>query len=65
MQASLYKISQHEGGGPESFLNSQEERYRDQLRGYRDTMQLLDPDREIRTALYFPLLAEFREVDLS
>ncbi|MCP4090503.1 MAG: UvrD-helicase domain-containing protein [Gammaproteobacteria bacterium] len=58
-----YKTSPHEGGGLENFLNSQEERYRKQLRGYRDVMQLLEPEREIRTALYFPLLSELRIVE--
>jgi ATP-dependent helicase/nuclease subunit A len=60
-----YKTSPHEGGGLHEFLALQVERYSDQLRMYRDTMQLLEPGREIRTALYFPLLAEFREVELD
>jgi ATP-dependent helicase/nuclease subunit A len=60
-----YKTSLHEGGGLHEFLEHQVDRYSDQLRMYRDTMQLLEPDRVIRTALYFPLLAEFRELELD
>jgi len=56
-----YKTSSHAGGDLESFLDNEEERYRDQLRRYRDALALTD-ERPVRTALYFPLLDCFREV---
>jgi ATP-dependent exoDNAse (exonuclease V) beta subunit len=58
-----YKTSSHSGGDLEGFLDNEEERYREQLRRYRDAMALGEM-RPIRTALYFPLLGRFREVDL-
>lgn len=57
-----YKSSTHKGGGLDEFLLEQIRRYADQLQEYREAMQLLEPDREIRTALYFPLLVQFREI---
>ena len=60
-----YKTSVHAGGDLEAFLSSETERYASQMRGYRDAMQLLEPGRPIRTALYFPLLQEFREIELQ
>jgi ATP-dependent helicase/nuclease subunit A len=60
-----YKTSTHEGGGLAGFLEREEDRYREQLNGYREAMQLLDPEREIKTALYFPLLSELRVVEFD
>jgi ATP-dependent exoDNAse (exonuclease V) beta subunit len=57
-----YKTSSHEGGNLEGFVDSEVERYAEQLGRYRHAMQLLEPERTIRTALYFPLLGLFREV---
>ena len=57
-----YKTSTHEGGDERAFLDSEAERYRPQLRRYRDAFAMLE-DRPIRTALYFPLLQAFHEVD--
>jgi ATP-dependent exoDNAse (exonuclease V) beta subunit len=57
-----YKSSAHEGGGLEDFIDSEVERYAPQLANYRNAMQLLEPERTVRTALYFPLLGVFREV---
>jgi ATP-dependent helicase/nuclease subunit A len=56
-----YKTSSHAGGDLESFLKSEANRYRGQLRRYREALALTDP-RPIKTALYFPLLDCFREV---
>jgi ATP-dependent exoDNAse (exonuclease V) beta subunit len=50
-----YKTSTHAGGGLESFLESEKERYRGQLERYRAALALTER-RPIRTALYFPLL---------
>lgn len=57
-----YKTSSHEGGDLEGFISEEERRYREQLEGYRQAMQMLEPDREIRTALYFPLLQRLHEI---
>jgi len=57
-----FKTSRHEGGGLEAFLDEEVERYRAQLRTYRELAQGLGPQ-PVRTALYFPLLAAFREVE--
>jgi len=57
-----YKTSGHEGADLEGFLRSEANRYRPQLRRYRDALAALEP-RPIRTALYFPLLQVFHEVD--
>jgi ATP-dependent exoDNAse (exonuclease V) beta subunit len=59
-----YKTSSHSGGDLTSFLDSEADRYRDQLRRYRDALARNDT-RPIRTALYFPLLDCFKEVPLS
>jgi ATP-dependent helicase/nuclease subunit A len=57
-----YKSSSHEGAGIEDFLDNERERYREQLILYRELFGLLE-DRPVRTALYFPLLNAWREVD--
>jgi ATP-dependent exoDNAse (exonuclease V) beta subunit len=57
-----YKTSSHEGGGLDAFLNEEERRHSEQLESYRQAMQLLEPEREIKTALYFPLLQKLHEV---
>ena len=58
-----YKTSTHSGGDLQGFLDNEEDRYREQLRRYRDAMALGEA-RPVRTALYFPLLDRFREVGL-
>jgi len=57
-----YKTSSHEGGDLNAFLESEAERYRPQLAAYRDAMARQGSE-QIRTALYFPLLGVFHEVD--
>ncbi|MDH3977023.1 MAG: UvrD-helicase domain-containing protein [Gammaproteobacteria bacterium] len=57
-----YKLSIHEGSDIESFLRSEEERYRPQLNRYREAMRHMD-SREVRTALYFPLMQKLHIVD--
>jgi len=56
-----YKTSTHEGGDLEGFLGQESERYRPQLEKYAMFYGELT-DAPVRTALYFPLLQEFREV---
>jgi ATP-dependent exoDNAse (exonuclease V) beta subunit len=57
-----YKSSLHEGTGIEEFLDNECSRYRDQLTRYRSLFGLME-NRPIRTALYFPLLKAWREVE--
>jgi ATP-dependent exoDNAse (exonuclease V) beta subunit len=53
------KTSTHEGGSRSAFLDSEQDRYREQLERYASAMRAID-DRPIRVGLYFPLLGEFR-----
>jgi ATP-dependent exoDNAse (exonuclease V) beta subunit len=55
-----YKTGTHEGGELESFLDREQERYREQLERYAKVMTGLDA-RPVRLALYFPLLRAWRE----
>jgi ATP-dependent helicase/nuclease subunit A len=57
-----YKSSSHEGSGVEDFLDNERERYRGQLIRYRSLFGLLE-ERPVRTALYFPLLNAWREIE--
>ncbi len=56
-----YKTSTHSGGNLEGFLESESERYREQLERYRQAVAL-NEERPVRTALYFPLLDRFLEL---
>jgi ATP-dependent exoDNAse (exonuclease V) beta subunit len=56
-----YKTSSHGGGNLEGFLNNEADRYRDQLKRYRQAVAM-NESLPIRTALYFPLLDRFLEV---
>ncbi|NNE59351.1 MAG: hypothetical protein HKN35_00470, partial [Woeseia sp.] len=60
-----YKTSTHEGGDLEGFLQQEVGRYRSQLRRYREIYQQLERDADVRTALYFPLLQRFVEIDAA
>ncbi len=57
-----FKTSIHEGGNVEAFLQSEALRYQYQMRRYATLMRNLKPDLPIKTALYFPLLGEWREL---
>jgi ATP-dependent helicase/nuclease subunit A len=56
-----YKTSSHVGGDLEGFLQNEAERYREQLQQYRQALAI-NESRPIRTALYFPLLNRFLEI---
>jgi ATP-dependent exoDNAse (exonuclease V) beta subunit len=56
-----FKTSRHEGGGLESFLEQEMDRYRPQLETYVALARGLGPD-PVRAGLYFPLLGAFREL---
>ena len=56
-----YKTSTHEGGDLEGFLEQESDRYREQLSRYAGMYEDLTGE-SVRTALYFPLLGEFVEV---
>jgi len=57
-----WKTSVHEGGDPGGFLDNELERYRGQLERYEYAMRLLEPDRQLKVGLYFPLLDAWREI---
>ena len=59
-----YKTSSHEGGDLAGFLQQESDRYRDQLSRYAAMYRDMTGE-AVRTALYFPLLREFVEVDTS
>ena len=55
-----WKTSAHLGGDTEAFLDAELERYRGQLERYARAMKQLEPGREIKVGLYFPLLDAWR-----
>jgi len=57
-----YKTAAHEGGGLGVFLNEEGKRHAPQLHRYAAIVAQLEPEREIRTALYFPMLDAWKEV---
>jgi ATP-dependent exoDNAse (exonuclease V) beta subunit len=59
-----YKTGTHEGGDLEGFLQQEKERYSPQLEKYAGVYRNLT-DAPVKTALYFPLLQEFLEIELS
>jgi ATP-dependent exoDNAse (exonuclease V) beta subunit len=56
-----YKTSIHEGGDLDAFVESEKQRYADQLTRYQTALEKLEPARPVRAALYFPLLGVFAE----
>jgi len=54
------KFSQHEGRDLEAFLDSERERYREQLERYAEVIRKLEAT-PVRLGLYFPLLGGWRE----
>jgi ATP-dependent exoDNAse (exonuclease V) beta subunit len=59
-----YKTSERgEGEGLEIFLDRERERYRPQLNDYRKLIALQEPQAKVGTALYFPLLDAWCEVE--
>ena len=58
-----FKLSRHEGGDLEAFLDEEHERYRNQLEDYAEIWRRRggDGSREIRLGLYFPLVGGWRE----
>jgi ATP-dependent exoDNAse (exonuclease V) beta subunit len=59
-----YKTGTHLGGDVTTFLRTEAERHREQLLLYRDALARLTPG-AIRSALYFPLLTTFLEIELD
>jgi ATP-dependent exoDNAse (exonuclease V) beta subunit len=60
-----FKTSTHEGAGLDHFLAEEANRYREQLMRYAALMRGFRPGEPVRAALYFPLLREWREVDVE
>jgi ATP-dependent exoDNAse (exonuclease V) beta subunit len=56
-----FKTSRHEGGGLDTFLTQELERYRSQLETYVALARGLGPN-PVRAGLYFPLLGAFRKL---
>jgi ATP-dependent exoDNAse (exonuclease V) beta subunit len=59
-----YKTSSHQGGDLGQFLEQESVRYHRQLQKYA-TLYRRIVDAPVKTALYFPLLQEFRELDID
>jgi ATP-dependent exoDNAse (exonuclease V) beta subunit len=60
-----YKTSDCQEEEKEEFLQKEAERYRAQLLAYAALFKHLEPDRKIRTALYFPLVDGWFEVPMG
>ena len=60
-----YKTSTHEGGDLQQFLRQEAERYAPQLERYAKIYCAWSGAQRVRTALYFPLLKRFEELDSS
>lgn len=58
-----YKTSDPEGGDPDDFFARELEHYRPQLAAYGALFRALEKERPIRTALYFPLVDGWCEID--
>ncbi|HEY6125819.1 MAG TPA: 3'-5' exonuclease, partial [Steroidobacteraceae bacterium] len=59
-----FKTSPHEGGDVAAFLDAEAVRYTAQLARYAHLARQLGPQ-PVRTGLYYPLLAAWREVDVN
>ncbi len=59
-----FKSSPHEGGDLERFLDEEARRYTAQLTRYASLARALGPQ-PVRAGLYFPLLGEWREVEVA
>lgn len=59
-----YKTSSHEGGDLPGFLRQESDRYRGQLEKYAN-LYATYARAPVKTALYFPLLQEFCEIELG
>lgn len=57
-----YKTGQHSGGGLDAFLDSEVERYREQLETYAAVMKTIESN-PVKVGLYFPLYQTFRHWD--
>ena len=60
-----FKTSTHEGANLQGFLDEEERRYLPQLKQYAALVRELEPEREIRLALYFPALTQWRELRIT
>ena len=60
-----YKTAAHEGADLEIFLNEEARRHGPQLSRYASILQSMEPGREIKTALYFPMLDVMHEVSVE
>lgn len=57
-----YKTASHEGGNLDKFLADEQTRHAPQLHRYAKILRTMEPERAIKTALYFPMLDAWKEV---
>jgi len=60
-----YKTAAHEGADLDEFLNQEVGRHASQLHRYASILQIMEPGRVVKTALYFPMLDVLQEVDTA
>jgi len=56
-----YKTGDHKGSDVDAFLDTEEERYTEQLVRYVDIVSRVEK-REVKAALYFPMLKAWRVI---
>jgi len=56
-----YKTATHEGSDICHFLEEEQKRHANQLQRYARVLHRMEPERPVRTALYFPMLDAWRE----
>ena len=60
-----YKVVEMTGTSKQAFLQGQLKKYQNQLQAYMALLGQLEPEREVRAALYFPLSDSWVEVGSS
>jgi ATP-dependent exoDNAse (exonuclease V) beta subunit len=60
-----YKTASHEGGELDRFLADEETRHAPQLARYASILKKMEPERPVRTALYFPMLDAWKEIKIG
>ncbi|PJC71039.1 MAG: DNA helicase UvrD, partial [Zetaproteobacteria bacterium CG_4_8_14_3_um_filter_59_5] len=57
-----YKTASHQGGDLQAFLNMEVQRHGGQLARYASLLSAREPERVVKTALYFPMMDAWIEV---
>ncbi|OIO71221.1 MAG: DNA helicase UvrD [Zetaproteobacteria bacterium CG12_big_fil_rev_8_21_14_0_65_55_1124] len=58
-----YKTASHQGGNQDAFLAMEVQRHGAQLARYASLLSEMEPERQVRTALYFPMMDAWVVVD--